>query len=136
VDELRTQTAAPQAPWWRLVDSLGASSHLHWLLLCSFLGLLSALPNLISAIQSGSPVWIADNDEILYACLTSQSDVHHLWRLSDAALPPGQGHVSYPWIVFALGILTARILQTGPGPVMFFLRIWAGVSLGAIWFSH
>jgi len=133
--DVRTETAAPQAPSRRLVDLLGGSSHLKWLFLCSLLGgLVSVLPNLISASQSGSLVWIADNDEILYTCLTSQSYVHHLWRLSDPALPAGQGHVSYPWIVFAPGILTAKILQTGPGTVMFLLRIWAGVSIGAMWF--
>jgi hypothetical protein len=108
---------------------------LKWLLLCAFLGgLISALPNLIYAFQSGSPVWIADNDEIEYACLTSQSYLHHIWRLSDPALPPGQGSVKYPWIVFAPGILTAKLLRAGPSLVMFLLRIWSGISLGALWF--
>ena len=110
-------------------------NQLRWLLLCAFLGgLISALPNLISAWQSGSPVWIADNDEFTIAFLSSQSYLHHIWRFSDPALPPGQGHASYPWIVFAPGILTAKILTTGPGPIMFLLRIWGGVSLGVVWF--
>ena len=129
------ETTVSEAPSRRVVDLLGGSSHLKWLLLCAFLGgLISALPNLISAFQSGSPVWIADNDEVLYACLTSQSYLHHPWQLSDPALPPGQGQVSYPWIVFAPGILVAKVLRTGPGPVMFLLRIWAGISIGALWF--
>ncbi|HEY4904601.1 MAG TPA: hypothetical protein VIH89_14100 [Candidatus Sulfotelmatobacter sp.] len=135
MDDSSLRTTAPEAPSRRFINSLGGPSHLRWLLLCAFLGgLISALPNLISAAQSGSPVWIADNDEILYACLTSQSYLHHLWRLSDPALPPGQGSVSYPWIVFAPGILTAKLLRTGLGSVMFFLRIWGGISLGVIWF--
>lgn len=130
-----TGMVASGAPSRRFIDLLGGPSQLKWLLLCAFLGgLISALPNLISALQSGSPVWIADNDEILCAFLTSQSYLHHIWRFSDPALPPGQGHVSYPWIVFAPGILTAKILRIGPGPVMFLLRIWGGVSLGAVWF--
>lgn len=130
-----TRIAASDAPSRRFIERLGGPGQLKWLLLCVFVGgLISALPNLISALQSGSPVWIADNDEILYACLTSQSYLHHLWRFSDPALPPGQGHVSYPWIVFAPGILTAKFWGEGPGLVMFFLRIWGGVSLGAAWF--
>lgn len=129
------ETTVSEAPSRRVVDLLGGSSHLKWLLLCAFLGgLISALPNLISAIQYGSPMWIADNDEVLYACLTTQSYLHHLWRLSDPALPAGQGHVSYPWLVFAPGILAAKILGTGPSLVMFFLRIWGGVSMGVLWF--
>jgi len=128
-------TPAPDASSRRIIDLLGGPGHLKWLLLCAFLGaVISALPNLISAFQSGSPVWIADNDEIEYACQTSQSYLHHIWRLSDPALPPGQGNVMYPWIVFAPGILTAKLLRAGPSLVMFFLRIWGGISLGALWF--
>jgi hypothetical protein len=123
-----------ETPSRRFVNFL-SSSPLRWLLLCAFLGgLISALPNLISAWQSGSPVWIADNDEFTIASLSSQSYLHHIWRFSDPTLPPGQGHASYPWIVFAPGILTAKILRIGPGPIMFLLRIWAGLSLGAVWF--
>jgi len=135
VDELRTETAAPQPPSRRLIDLLGGSSHLKWLFLCSFLGgLISALPNLISAAQFGSPVWIADNDEYTIASLSSQSYLRHIWRFSDPALPLGQGHSSYAWIVFAPGILMAKVLGTGPGPIMFLTRIWGGISLGAVWF--
>ncbi len=135
VDQPTTETPAPEARSQRLLRRLGGPSHLRWLLLCALLGgLISALPNLISAFHSGSPIWIADNDEVLYASLTSQSYLHHPWRFSDPGSTPGQGHVSYPWIVFAPGILTSEILRTGPAPVMFFLRIWGGFSLGTIWF--
>lgn len=134
-DESCTGTTASEAPARRFINLLGGPSHLKWLLVCAFLGgLISALPNLISAWQSGSPVWIADNDEIFCAFFASQSYLHHIWRFSDPALPPGQGYVSYPWIVFAPGILTAKVLRTGPDPVMFLLRIWGGISLGAVWF--
>ena len=115
--------------------NLVGSRRLKWLLLCALLGgLISALPNLISALQSGSPVWIADNDEYTIAFLSTQSYLHHPWRFSDPALPPGQGHASYSWIVFAPGILTAKVLGTGPGSVMFLMRLWGGVSLGMAWF--
>jgi len=129
------ETAAPETPSRLSLDKLGGASHLRWLLLCAILGgLISALPNLISAAQSGSPIWIADNDEVLYASLTSQSYLRHPFRFSDPGSPPGKGHVSYPWIVFAPGVLASAVLRTGPAPVMFLLRIWGGVSMGAIWF--
>jgi len=135
VDQPPMETPTQQALSQRLLHRLGGPSHLRWLFLCAFLGgLISALPNLISAAHSGSPIWIADNDEVLYACLTSQSYLHHPWHFADPGSPPGQGHVSYPWIVFAPGILMSAILHTGPAAIMFLLRIWGGLSLGAIWF--
>ncbi len=134
MDESTSGVASPGTPWQRLAN-LPGSDTLKWLLLCSFLGaLISALPNLISARQSSSPVWIADNDQYTIAALASQSYLHHIWRFSDPALAAGEGHSSYSWIVFAPGILTAKLLRTGPGSVMFLMRIWGGVSLGAAWF--
>jgi hypothetical protein len=135
VDHSPPETAAPETPSRRWLNKLGGPTHLRCLLLCALLGaLISALPNLISVTHFGSPIWIADNDEILYASLTSQSYLHHPWRFSDPGSPPGHGHVSYPWIVFAPGILTSAMLHAGPAPVMFLLRIWGGLSMGAIWF--
>ncbi len=101
---------------------------------CVLLGLLiSLMPHLVWQLHSGSPVWIADNDELLYLSYGSQSYFNHPGSLSDPALTQ-HGPGMYPWLLMVPGVLTARLLGISPLGISLIWRTWAGISIAVGWY--
>ncbi len=103
-------------------------------LACVLMGLLvSLMPHLVWRLHSGSPIWIADNDELLYLSYGSQAYFNHPAYLSDPALvQPAPG--MYPWLQLVPGVLVARLFQLGPMAISLIWRAWAGISIALGWY--
>jgi glycosyltransferase involved in cell wall biosynthesis len=102
--------------------------------LCVLLGVtLSILPHLLWWPQLGAPIWIADNDDLLYLSYAAQAYDNHPARLTDPILPAG-GRAMYPWLQFVPGVLIARAFDLGPMTVSLIWRLWAGVSIALAWY--
>lgn len=95
--------------------------------------LISVMPHLVWLLRSGSPVWIADNDEFLYLSYASQAYFNHPASLSDPVLS-SHAPTMYPWLQLAPGILPATLLQLGPMAISVIWRAWAGVSIALGWY--
>src|SRR5229473_5658738 len=104
------------------------------MLICIVVGLLvSLLPHLVRWARTGSPVWIADNDELLYLSYASQAYFNHPGYLSDPALTRG-GTGIYPWLQLVPGILVAKLLGLSPLGISLVWRAWAGISIASGWY--
>jgi hypothetical protein len=127
--------SAPYDPLKRRGDCQSQTHLIFALLSCLFTGVLfSALPHFLSWVATGSPVWIADHDELLYLSFASQALFNHPTYLSDPLLAAG-GSSIYPWIQFVPAILSAKLFALGPFGISLIWRIWAGLSIGMMWFS-
>src|SRR5258708_23980887 len=104
------------------------------ILACVLLGLLvSLLPHLVWWSRTGSPVWIADNYELLSLSYARQGYFNHPDYLSDPALTRG-GRGMYPWLQLVPGILVAKLLGLGPLGISLIWRAWSGVSVASGWY--
>jgi hypothetical protein len=92
---------------------------------------ISVLPHLAWWVRSGSPVWFADSDDLLYMCSATRSFHENPFTLLDP-VPLGIGPTIYPWIQFGPGMLVARALGFGIEGLNLVWRILAGgsISLG------
>src|SRR5260221_13955080 len=116
----RSAFESRESPW---------SSDLLAVLLCVVVGLaLAILPHLISWQKSGDPTWIADDDEILYLTLASQSYFEHPSYISDPSSSESKPSY-YPSLQFVPAVLVAKGLGLGPLGLALVWRVWAGVSL-------
>ena len=96
--------------------------------------LLAVWPHGMEWFRSGGWSYVADPDERLcYLPLISHSYGVHPWKLGDLSLPTG-GLCLYPWLQFVPWILLAKLVHAGPLAVLLFWRIWAGASLGFIFY--
>jgi hypothetical protein len=95
--------------------------------------LLSVLPHLLWWGKLGSPVWIADLDQLLYQSYATQAYFNHPLHLSDPMFATGHSSI-YPWAQLGPGILIARWLGLQPMLIPLLWRIFAGASIGAAWF--
>jgi polysaccharide biosynthesis protein PslH len=122
----RPATTNRSSPHWRR-EILSAA-------LCTLVGVsLSILPHLLWWPRLGAPIWIADNDDLLYLSYAGQAyDNHPAW-LSDPVLPHG-GTAMYPWLQFLPGILLSKALGLGPMAVSLIWRTWAGLSIALAWY--
>jgi hypothetical protein len=101
---------------------------------CALFGvLISMLPHLVWLLRSGSPVWIADSDELLYLSYAGQAYFNHPASLSDPVLT-SHGPAMYPWLQMVPGILVAKVFQLGPMAISLIWRAWAGLSIALGWY--
>ena len=101
---------------------------------CVLFGLLiSMLPHLVWWAHTGSPVWIADNDEFLYLSYASQAYFNHPAYLSDPVLTSPAPEM-YPWLQMVPGVLVAKFFQLGPMVISLIWRAWAGLSIALGWY--
>jgi hypothetical protein len=132
--ECQPQRSTPRIDLSRFCEQRRAHEALA-LLLCIVCGvLISTLPHLVWWARTGSPVWIADNDELVYLSTASQAYFNHPTRLGDPLLAGGGTGVMFPWLQFAPGVLSAKLLHIGPMHIGILWRIWAGLSIGVTWF--
>src|SRR5579864_706578 len=102
--------------------------------LCIVVGVsLSVLPHVVWWTRLGKPVWIADEDDLLYLSVASQAYFNHPLALSDPTRVAG-GATIYPWLLFGPGIVVARVLGLGPLAINLVWRAWAGVSIALGWY--
>jgi glycosyltransferase involved in cell wall biosynthesis len=120
--------------------AIGHQAPLSWrrdiaaLAVCVFVGVsLSILPHVLWWPWLGAPVWIADNDDLLYLSYAAQAYDNHPARLADPVLARG-GAAMYPWLQFVPGLLLARALHVGPMAIDLIWRAWAGVSIALAWY--
>jgi hypothetical protein len=103
-------------------------------LLCVVVGLaLAILPHVIWWQKSGDPNWIADDDEVLYLTIASQSYFEHPSYISDPSSSESKP-TYYPWLQFVPAVLIAKGLGLGPLGIAVVWRVWAGVSLPLGWY--
>jgi hypothetical protein len=101
---------------------------------CVLFGLvISILPHFLWWSQVGAPVWIADNDELLYLAHAGQAYFNHPAHLSDPVLT-SHGPAMYPWLQMVPGILVAKLFQVGPMAISLIWRAWAGASIALGWY--
>lgn len=102
--------------------------------LCALVGLaLSVLPHLVWWSRIGEPVWIADEDDLLYLSVAGQAYFNHPFALADPTRAEG-GAIMYPWSEFGPAIVLARWLNLSPLRINLIWRIWAGLSIGLGWY--
>jgi hypothetical protein len=102
--------------------------------LCIALGaLLATLPHLLWWPRLGEPVWLADNDDLLYLSFAGQSYDNHPWYLADPLRASG-GTTIYPWLQLSPAVLLARALGVPPLSINVLWRLWAGVSIAIGWY--
>ena len=102
--------------------------------ICILFGLtISVMPHLVWWAQTGSPVWIADNDELLYLSYASQAYFNHPAYLGDPVLTV-HGPAMYPWLQLVPGVLVAKLLGLGPLAISLIWRAWAGASIALGWY--
>src|SRR5438105_2621594 len=81
---------------WAWLKLLSCRQDLLAVLLCTVTGgLLSVLPHLLWWHRVGAPVWIADNDELLYLSYAGRAYRSHPFHLEDP-VPAGGGSSIYP----------------------------------------
>lgn len=101
---------------------------------CAVIGImLSTLPHLLWWPKLGGPIWIADNDDLLYLAFGSQAYHNHPMHLGDPVRVTG-GISKYPWVQFVPGIVIAKALALGPLGINLVWRIWAGLSIPLSWY--
>lgn len=102
--------------------------------LCILVGVtLSILPHLVWWSRLGEPVWIADEDDLLYLSVAGQAYANHPLSLSDPTRVTG-GTTMYPWSQFGPAILLTRGLGLSPLRINLIWRVWAGVSIALGWY--
>jgi hypothetical protein len=102
--------------------------------LCVVVGvLLAVLPHIVWWFKLGSPVWIADYDDLLYLSVASRAYHDHPAYLSDPASVEDRA-VIFDWLEFAPGILLAKVLRWGPLGINLAWRIWAGLTIALGWY--
>lgn len=99
-------------------------------LTCMTLGFLFGIwPHILAYLDTGSPMWVASNDELnFYMKYTTQAYFHHPWKLGDPALPEG-GISHFPNWQFVPAILVAKWFGLGPIAIPFLWRILASLLL-------
>src|SRR5438477_9427506 len=96
------------------------------LVFCIIVGvLLSTLPHIVWWQTLRGPVWIADNDDLLYAAYGSQAYYNHPCSLADPVCVT-RGASMYPWLQFIPGVVIAKILGLGSISINLVWRIIAG----------
>jgi hypothetical protein len=101
---------------------------------CILFGLLiSIMPHLLWWPSLGSPVWIADNDELLYLSHAGQAYFNHPLHISDPIFVSDRPTV-YPWLQLAPGIAIAKLFAFGPLAISLIWRAWAGVTIALGWY--
>src|SRR5258708_31257889 len=91
-------------------------------IICVLFGLtISIMPHFVWLSHTGSPVWIADNDELLYFSYASQAYFNHPDHLSDPVVLT-EKPAFYPRLQFVPGIALARGLSLGPMAVSLIWR--------------
>ena len=94
--------------------------------------LISIMPHLVQWVHSGSPVWIADNEEQLYLSYASQAYFNHPARLTPVFAP--NWAIFYPWIQLISAVLFATLLKLGPFAISMIWRAFAGISIAGAWY--
>jgi hypothetical protein len=108
--------------------------HLPLILTLLFGVLISTLPHLIYWARTGSPVWIADTDELtIYLQTASQAYFNHVGRVTDPYFVAPRPTI-YPWIQIIPGTFIAWACGLGPMAIGWIWRAWAGVTIAAGWF--
>ncbi len=103
-------------------------------LACGLAGvLISILPHLLWWPRLNEPVWLADQDELLYLALAGQAYFNHPTYLSDPIAVSG-GYCMYPWLQMGPGILIATRLPWGVLGISLVWRFLAGLSIGVAWY--
>lgn len=98
---------------------------------------LSALPHLIWFMRTGSPVWIADHDDMANLGTAATALRNQSLFLSDPAKPSG-GSTIMPLLPLLPGTLGAGILRLEPIHLNLLWRLWAGLSIALMlyWVIH
>src|SRR5262249_52748018 len=101
---------------------------------CTLIGVsLAVLPHLLWWPELGTPVWIADNDDLLYLSYAGQAYDNHPAKLGDPILVTG-GTGMYPWLQLGPGVLLGKAFGLGPMAVSLIWRAWAGLSIALAWY--
>jgi hypothetical protein len=90
---------------------------------------ISTFPHLVLWLNTGEPVYFADNDDTFYLAFTSQAYHEHPLWISDPTLQEG-GETQFPWLQLVPAVLVARGLGLGPAGVLLVWRVWGGLSIG------
>src|SRR5260370_15480525 len=91
------------------------------------------MPHFVSWTHTGSPVWIADNDELLYLSYARQAYFNRPDHLSDPVVLT-EKPAFYPRLQFVPGIALARGLSLGPMAVSLIWCAFAGISIALGWY--
>jgi hypothetical protein len=86
------------------------------------------MPHFVRWYESGSAVWIADNDDILYLTLAANAYHNHPLHLADPLKKEG-GDSIFPGMQLLPAVVVARAAKLGPFAIGLLLRLWAGIAV-------